>query len=85
MASLKKTKTIDPPCRLGFSTTESVRRKLEAARVQYEDLHKVTYSLGEITVMVLLGWLDQDPVTKATLTDDQMARIEKAMGNQAEA
>lgn len=85
MASLKKTKVIDPASRVAFTTTESVRRRLETARVVYEDAHRVPYSLGEIAVLMLGAWLDQDSefqrASKA-LTAEQQARVEKAMGGQ---
>ncbi|MBS0437082.1 MAG: hypothetical protein JSR75_19720 [Proteobacteria bacterium] len=85
MASLKKTKVIDPACRLGFSTTESVRRRLEEARVKYEDAHGVPYTTGEIIVLMLGAWMEQDAELKKPLTTDQLARIEQAMGAKAEA
>lgn len=86
MASLKKTKTIDPPCRLGFSTTESVRRRIETARVLYEDAHGVPYSTGEIMALMLVAWMDQDQSVKdAKPNADQLARIDQAMGAKAEA
>lgn len=86
MASLKKTKTIDPPCRLGFSSTESVRRRIETARVLYEDAHGVPYSTGELVALMLVAWLDQDATVKdKSLTVDQVARIDQAMGAKAEA
>lgn len=86
MASLKKTKVIDPACRLGFSTTESVRRRLETARVLYEDAHGVPYSTGELMGLMLVAWLDQDAAIKdRTLTADQLQRVDQAMGAKAEA
>lgn len=85
MASLKKTKVIDPACRLGFSTTESVRRKLESARVQYEDAHGVPYTSGEIIVLMLGAWMEQDAELRKTLTADQLSRVDQAMGAKAEA
>ena len=90
MASLKKTKVIDPPCRLGFSTTESVRRRIEAARVLYEDAHGVPYDRGELLGMMLVAWLDQDSTLRErnedrALTPEQLARVEQAMRTKAEA
>lgn len=88
MATLKKTKVIDPPCRMAFSTTESIRRRAETYRVLMEDAHQLPYGLGEIIVLMLGAWMDQDvDFVKASksLTPDQVARVEKAMGGQAEA
>jgi len=88
MASLKKTKVIDPPCRLGFSTTESVRRRIETYRVLTEDAHGVPYTTGELIALMVTAWMDQDAdAVKAAkvLTADQQARIDQAMGAKAEA
>lgn len=86
MASLKKTKTIDPPCRIGFSTIESVRRRIETARVLYEDAHGVPYSTGELMGLLLVAWLDQDTdVRGKSLTAAQQLRVDEAMGLKAEA
>jgi hypothetical protein len=88
MASLKKTKVIDPTSRVAFSMVDSVRRRVETARVIYEDAHRVPYTLGEIAVLTMTAWLDQDAdVAKAVkaLTPDQVERIERAMGGQSDA
>ncbi len=86
MATLTKKKVIDPACRIGFSATESHRKRLEQYRVLLEDAHEVPYSLGEVLILIQTAWMDQDAefvkTVKAGLTPDQAAKVEKYLGGQ---
>ncbi len=101
MASLKKTKVVDPNERVNLSLKESTRIALEQHRRFLEKAHDVPYSASEIVDQILCAWFDQDndfqryvkalkpveldDIKKAVVKDAKDEKPEEAKGTPAPA
>jgi uncharacterized protein (UPF0335 family) len=82
MASLKKTKIVDPSGRVNLSLKRSTRIALEQYRHFCEKAHKVEYERSELVEQVIVAWLEQDGEFTAfvsALTARQKADIESSV------
>ena len=82
MASLKRTKIIDPSARVNLSFKESTRVLLEQYRLFCEKSHGVGYERSEIAEQVLCAWIEQDKDFSSyvgALTDAQKDAVRRSV------
>jgi len=90
MATLKKFTVVDPTARLNFTLRMSTRRAIEEYRQYYSAQLAVGHSVerGELVEQMLGAWVEQDTAFqkfRGSMTAEQRADVEKALGGQADA
>jgi hypothetical protein len=88
MAKLKKFTVIDPATRVAFSLKQSTRRQVEEYRLFYTTLYGHAVERGELIEQLLREWFEQDAdfaKFAKSLTPEQRAAVETALGGQVDA